>query len=55
MASRMDVHSGGIGLAILATTMKLAQSEAYFCDHGKGEHSWVSLHAVSKSIVKEST
>ncbi|KAF9766879.1 hypothetical protein IL306_000662 [Fusarium sp. DS 682] len=38
----MDIHSGGIDLAFPHHDNELAQSEAYFCEHGKGEHTWVN-------------
>ncbi|QUC22488.1 uncharacterized protein UV8b_06729 [Ustilaginoidea virens] len=42
LGSRMDVHSGGIDLAFPHHDNELAQSEAYFCQHDKGEHTWVN-------------
>ncbi|KAJ6438255.1 cysteinyl-tRNA synthetase [Purpureocillium lavendulum] len=42
LGSRMDIHSGGIDLAFPHHDNELAQSEAYFCQHGKGEHTWVN-------------
>lgn len=42
LGSRMDIHSGGIDLAFPHHDNELAQSEAYFCEHGKGEHTWVN-------------
>lgn len=52
LGSRMDVHSGGIDLAFPHHDNELAQSEAYFCEHGKGEHTWVNyfLHMGHLSI-----
>ncbi|OAA41694.1 cysteinyl-tRNA synthetase [Metarhizium rileyi] len=52
LGSRMDVHSGGIDLAFPHHDNELAQSEAYFCQHGKGEHTWVNyfLHMGHLSI-----
>ncbi|SPJ83875.1 related to cysteinyl-tRNA synthetase [Fusarium torulosum] len=48
----MDIHSGGIDLAFPHHDNELAQSEAYFCEHGKGEHTWVNyfLHMGHLSI-----
>lgn len=40
LGSNMDIHSGGIDLAFPHHDNELAQSEAYFCEHGK-EHNWV--------------
>ncbi|KHN95664.1 cysteinyl-tRNA synthetase [Metarhizium album ARSEF 1941] len=42
LGSRMDVHSGGVDLAFPHHDNELAQSEAYFCQPGKGEHTWVN-------------
>ncbi|PHH74472.1 hypothetical protein CDD82_4918 [Ophiocordyceps australis] len=42
LGSRMDIHSGGIDLAFPHHDNELAQSEAYFCESGKGEHTWVN-------------
>ena len=52
LGSRMDIHSGGIDLAFPHHDNELAQSEAYFCEHGKGEHTWVNyfLHMGHLSI-----
>lgn len=52
LGSRMDVHSGGIDLAFPHHDNELAQSEAYFCEHDKGEHTWVNyfLHMGHLSI-----
>ena len=52
LGSRMDIHSGGIDLAFPHHDNELAQSEAYFCDHSKGEHNWVNyfLHMGHLSI-----
>ncbi|KID79364.1 uncharacterized protein G6M90_00g020440 [Metarhizium brunneum] len=52
LGSRMDVHSGGVDLAFPHHDNELAQSEAYFCQHGKGEHTWVNyfLHMGHLSI-----
>ncbi|PBP27795.1 hypothetical protein BUE80_DR001244 [Diplocarpon rosae] len=41
LGSEMDVHSGGIDLAFPHHDNELAQSEAYFCEHGHGPHNWV--------------
>jgi cysteinyl-tRNA synthetase len=48
----MDVHSGGIDLAFPHHDNELAQSEAYFCEPGQGEHTWVRyfLHMGHLSI-----
>ncbi|TLS30253.1 hypothetical protein PpBr36_03238 [Pyricularia pennisetigena] len=52
LGAQMDVHSGGIDLAFPHHDNELAQSEAYFCEHGKGEHTWVKyfLHMGHLSI-----
>lgn len=52
LGSKMDIHSGGIDLAFPHHDNELAQSEAYFCEHGKGEHTWVNyfLHMGHLSI-----
>ncbi|KAH8177153.1 tRNA synthetases class I (C) catalytic domain-containing protein [Sarocladium implicatum] len=52
LGSRMDIHSGGIDLAFPHHDNELAQSEAHFCEHGKGEHTWVNyfLHTGHLSI-----
>lgn len=39
LGSEMDIHSGGIDLAFPHHDNELAQSEAYYCDHGP--HNWV--------------
>ncbi|KAG4442035.1 hypothetical protein IFR05_002503 [Cadophora sp. M221] len=39
LGSEMDIHSGGIDLVFPHHDNELAQSEAYFCDHGP--HDWV--------------
>lgn len=41
LGSQMDIHSGGIDLAFPHHANELAQSEAYFCSHGK-PHLWVN-------------
>lgn len=41
LGSQMDIHSGGVDLAFPHHDNELAQSEAYFCEPGKGEHTWV--------------
>jgi len=41
MGEQMDVHSGGVDLKFPHHDNELAQSEAYFCQHDKGEHEWV--------------
>lgn len=52
LGANMDIHSGGIDLAFPHHDNELAQSEAYFCDHEKGEHTWVNnfLHMGHLSI-----
>lgn len=52
LGSRFDIHSGGIDLAFPHHDNELAQSEAYFCEHGKGQHTWVNyfLHTGHLSI-----
>lgn len=52
LGSQMDIHSGGIDLAFPHHDNELAQSEAHFCEHGKGEHTWVNyfLHTGHLSI-----
>jgi len=52
LGPNMDIHSGGIDLAFPHHDNELAQSEAYFCEHGKGEHTWVNyfLHMGHLSI-----
>ncbi|KJZ74482.1 hypothetical protein HIM_06078 [Hirsutella minnesotensis 3608] len=52
LGSRMDIHSGGVDLAFPHHDNELAQSEAFFCQHGKGEHTWVNyfLHMGHLSI-----
>ncbi|KAJ5050752.1 uncharacterized protein L3040_002623 [Drepanopeziza brunnea f. sp. 'multigermtubi'] len=40
LGSEMDIHSGGIDLAFPHHDNELAQSEAYYCEHGH-EHNWV--------------
>ncbi|KAG9229771.1 tRNA synthetases class I (C) catalytic domain-containing protein [Amylocarpus encephaloides] len=52
LGSQIDVHSGGIDLAFPHHDNELAQSEAYFCEHGKGPHQWVNyfLHMGHLSI-----
>ncbi|KAI2621758.1 tRNA synthetases class I (C) catalytic domain-containing protein [Hypoxylon sp. NC1633] len=51
LGSRMDLHSGGIDLAFPHHDNELAQSEAFFCEHGH-EHTWVNyfLHMGHLSI-----
>ncbi|KAI1178401.1 cysteinyl-tRNA synthetase [Nemania sp. FL0916] len=51
LGPRMDLHSGGIDLAFPHHDNELAQSEAYFCEHGH-EHTWVNyfLHMGHLSI-----
>ena len=51
LGSQMDIHSGGIDLAFPHHDNELAQSEAYFCEHGT-PHNWVNyfLHMGHLSI-----
>ncbi|KAI0490569.1 cysteinyl-tRNA synthetase [Xylaria cf. heliscus] len=51
LGSQMDLHSGGIDLAFPHHDNELAQSEAYYCEHGH-EHTWVNyfLHMGHLSI-----
>lgn len=51
LGSNMDIHSGGIDLAFPHHDNELAQSEAYYCQHGH-EHNWVNyfLHMGHLSI-----
>ena len=42
LGPKLDIHSGGIDLAFPHHDNELAQSEAYFCEQGKGEHTWVN-------------
>ncbi|KAI1340880.1 tRNA synthetases class I (C) catalytic domain-containing protein [Xylariaceae sp. FL0016] len=51
LGSRMDLHSGGIDLAFPHHDNELAQSEAFYCEHGH-EHTWVNyfLHMGHLSI-----
>jgi cysteinyl-tRNA synthetase len=51
LGSRMDIHSGGIDLAFPHHDNELAQSEAYYCEHGN-PHTWVNyfLHMGHLSI-----
>ncbi|KAK3303698.1 tRNA synthetases class I (C) catalytic domain-containing protein [Chaetomium strumarium] len=52
LGEQMDIHSGGIDLAFPHHDNELAQSEAYFHQSGKGEHTWVKyfLHMGHLSI-----
>lgn len=52
LGSSMDIHSGGVDLAFPHHDNELAQSEAYFCEADKGEHTWVRyfLHMGHLSI-----
>jgi len=52
LGSKMDIHSGGIDLAFPHHDNELAQSEAYYCEHGHGPHLWVNyfLHMGHLSI-----
>jgi cysteinyl-tRNA synthetase len=47
LGQQMDIHSGGIDLAFPHHDNELAQSEAYFHECGKGEHTWVNYFLVS--------
>lgn len=47
LGKQMDIHSGGIDLAFPHHDNELAQSEAYFHDCCKGEHTWVKYFLVS--------
>jgi cysteinyl-tRNA synthetase len=49
LGDRMDIHSGGIDLAFPHHDNELAQSEAHFHEHEKGEHTWVNYFMVSLS------
>jgi cysteinyl-tRNA synthetase len=51
LGSQMDMHSGGIDLAFPHHDNEMAQSEAYFCEHGQ-PHKWVNyfLHTGHLSI-----
>ncbi len=51
LGSNMDIHSGGVDLAFPHHDNELAQSEAYFCEHGH-VHDWVNyfLHMGHLSI-----
>lgn len=55
LGEQMDIHSGGIDLAFPHHDNELAQSEAYFHDCSKGEHTWVNyfLHMGHLSIAGE--
>jgi len=46
LGEQMDIHSGGIDLAFPHHDNELAQSEAYFHECGKGEHTWVNYFLV---------
>lgn len=50
LGSQMDIHSGGVDLAFPHHDNELAQSEAYYCEHG--QHTWVNyfLHMGHLSI-----
>ncbi|KAH8805796.1 tRNA synthetases class I (C) catalytic domain-containing protein [Xylogone sp. PMI_703] len=52
LGSKIDVHSGGIDLAFPHHDDELAQSEAYFCEHGQAPHEWIKyfLHMGHLSI-----
>ena len=52
LGQTMDIHSGGIDLAFPHHDNELAQSEAFWCECGKGEHTWVNyfLHMGHLSI-----
>ncbi|OBT96543.2 hypothetical protein VE01_05282 [Pseudogymnoascus verrucosus] len=51
LGSQMDMHAGGIDLAFPHHDNELAQSEAYYCEHGQ-PHTWVNyfLHMGHLSI-----
>lgn len=51
LGKQMDIHSGGVDLAFPHHDNELAQSEAYFCEHGH-QHNWVNyfLHMGHLSI-----
>ena len=46
LGEQMDIHSGGIDLAFPHHDNELAQSEAYFHQCDKGEHTWVNYFLV---------
>jgi len=48
LGEQMDIHSGGIDLAFPHHDNELAQSEAYFHECGKGEHTWVNYFLVRR-------
>ncbi|KAF9874913.1 cysteinyl-trna synthetase [Colletotrichum karsti] len=52
LGAQMDIHSGGIDLAFPHHDNELAQSEAFYCEKEKGEHTWVNnfLHMGHLSI-----
>jgi cysteinyl-tRNA synthetase len=50
LGEQMDVHSGGIDLAFPHHDNELAQSEAYFHQCDKGEHTWVNYFLVYKTL-----
>ncbi|KAG7134867.1 cysteine--tRNA ligase like protein [Verticillium longisporum] len=52
LGAQMDIHSGGVDLAFPHHDNELAQSEAYYCEQEKGEHTWVRhfLHMGHLSI-----
>ncbi|TEA10406.1 Cysteine--tRNA ligase [Colletotrichum sidae] len=52
LGAQMDIHSGGIDLAFPHHDNELAQSEAFYCEREKGEHTWVNnfLHMGHLSI-----
>ncbi|WYZ38465.1 hypothetical protein EsH8_III_000379 [Colletotrichum jinshuiense] len=52
LGAQMDIHSGGIDLAFPHHDNELAQSEAFYVDNTKGEHTWVNnfLHMGHLSI-----
>lgn len=51
LGKQMDIHSGGVDLAFPHHDNELAQSEAYYCEHGH-QHNWVNyfLHMGHLSI-----
>jgi len=50
LGDQMDIHSGGIDLAFPHHDNELAQSEAYFHQCDKGEHTWVNYFLVSMLV-----
>ncbi len=52
LGKQIDVHSGGVDLKFPHHDNELAQSEAFYCEPGKGEHEWIRyfLHMGHLSI-----